>query len=156
MNRFFIPLTLLLTLLASDLQAFSGDTYGKPLTLTEQTKISEIEKNPTAFIGKKVLVSGIIVEVCASRGCWMDIASDTPYEKIQIKVLDGVIVFPLSARGHTALVEGVVEELKLSKKSAIVYHRHKAEEKGQPFDPTSVTGPENIYRIRALGAVVEK
>ena len=155
MNRLIVPIIGLIFLLASALPAFSGDHYGKPMTLKETTKISEIEKNPKAFIGKKVLVKGTIVEVCASRGCWMDIASDTPFEKIQIKVTDGVIVFPMTARGHNARVEGVVEELKLSKKDAIKYHRHKAEEKGQPFDPATVTGAENIYRIRALGAVVE-
>ena len=127
----------------------------KSINLKETTSISEIEKNPKSFIGKKVLVRGIVVEVCAKRGCWLDIASDTPFEKIQIKVTDGVIVFPMSARGHNALVEGVVEELQLSKKDAIDYHRHKAEEKGLKFDDSSITGPENIYRIRAIGAVVE-
>ncbi len=155
MNKIFIPIVVMVLLLASSIPAFGSDTYGKPITLKEPTKISEIEKNPKSFVGKKVLVKGTVVEVCAKRGCWMDIASDTPFEKIQIKVADGVIVFPMSARGHNALVEGVVEELQLSKQEAISYHRHKAEEKGLVFDASSITGPENIYRIRALGAVVE-
>ena len=147
---------LLMLLVATRTEAFNGERYGNPLTLSEMTRVSEIEKNPSAFIGKKVLVKGTVVEVCAKRGCWLDIASDTPYEKIQIKVADGVIVFPMSARGHTAMVEGVVEELKLSREQATAYYRHKAEEKGLPFDPASVKGPEKIYRIRALGAVIEK
>jgi len=139
---------------ATNLAAFSGDNFGRPLTLNEITRISEIEKDPKSFVGKKVLISGTIVEVCAKRGCWMDLASDTPFQKLQVKVTDGVIVFPMSARGRTAHVEGIVEELKLSKEEALGYNRHKAEEKGVPFDPATVKGPETIYRLRALGAVI--
>jgi hypothetical protein len=156
MKKIIFVLVLLIFSSATSLLAFEGDKFGKPLTLTEQTKVSEIEKSPQSFVGKRVLVSGTVVEVCSTRGCWMDIASDTAFEKIQIKVTDGVIVFPMSARGRTAYVEGVLEELKLSKKDALDYQRHKAREKGISFDPATVTGPQTIYRVRALGAVIAK
>ena len=156
MKKIIFALVLLIFSSATSLLAFEGDKFGKPLTLTELTKVSEIEKSPQSFVGKKVLISGTVVEVCSTRGCWLDIASDTAFEKIQIKVTDGVIVFPLSARGRTAYVEGVLEELKLSKKDALDYQRHKAKEKGISFDPDTVTGPQTIYRVRALGAVIEK
>jgi hypothetical protein len=134
--------------------AWGGEQYGQPLSLNEITKISEIEKNPEAFVGRKVRLTGIVVEVCAKRGCWLDLASDTPYEKFQVKVTDGVIVFPMSARGRTAVVEGVVEALKLSAAEAQAYFRHRAEEKGQPFDPSTVKGAQTIYRLRATGAEI--
>ncbi|MBU0482733.1 MAG: DUF4920 domain-containing protein [Proteobacteria bacterium] len=155
MKKILLPLLAFVLCTATTVCSYSGLELGKPVTLKQVTKISEIEKNPEAFVGKKVLVSGTVVEVCSSRGCWMNIASDTPFEKIQIKVVDGVIVFPMSARGQNAYVEGVVEKLSLSKNEAIDYYRHKAEEKGQKFDPATVTGAETIYRIRALGAVIE-
>ncbi len=157
MKRLFMPLLAfaLVAIMTNSTHAFSGQTYGKPITLKTITNVSDIEKAPEDFVGKKVLVAGTIVEVCAKRGCWMDIASDTPFEKIQIKVVDGVIVFPMSARGHKAQVEGVVEKLTFSRKQALIYRKHKAEEKGEKFDPSTVTGPETIYRIRALGAVIE-
>ena len=104
--------------------------------------------------GQKVLVQGMVVDVCAKRGCWMYLASDKPFEKIQIKVLDGVIVFPMSARGKNALVEGEVEALKYSKEDAITWLQHTAEEKGESFDPTSVTSGMTVYRIKALGAEI--
>ena len=156
MKRIILPLLLIMLFVATELPAFTGDKFGRPLTLTELTKVSEIEKDPKAFVGRKVLISGTIVEVCAKRGCWMDIASDTPFEKIQIKVTDGVIVFPMSARGKSAHVEGVLEELKLSRNQAIAYGRHQAEEKGATFDPATITGAQVIYRIRALGAVISQ
>lgn len=130
-------------------------SLGEPLTVTEVTAVSEINKNPDNYRGKRVLVEGLIVEVCASRGCWMNIASDIPFEKIQIKVIDGEIVFPLEAKGRIARVEGIAEEIKLSKEQAIELGRHHAKEQGTTFDPSSVTGAEHFFRIRGLGAVIK-
>lgn len=133
----------------------AGTTYGEPLTLTEVTPVSAILEDPAAYLGERVLVEGMVVEVCENRGCWMDIASDREFEKIQVKVDDGVIVFPLSARGHSALVEGLVEELALTYEEALEQARHEAEEHGEEFDPSTVPeGPQTIYRIRGLGAVI--
>ena len=84
----------------------------------------------------------------------MDIASDAAFETIQIKVTDGVIVFPMSARGKTARVEGVVEQISLSYEEALEQGEHKAEESGTKFDPSTITGPQTTYRIRALGAEI--
>lgn len=139
---------------AFDVASFQGTTYGEPLTLTELTAVSAILDDPESFIGTPVLVQGMVVAVCEERGCWMDVASDREFEKIQIKVDDGVIVFPLSARGKQALVQGVVEQLELTYEQALEEARHKAEEHGTEFDPSTVTGPQTIYRIRGKGAVI--
>lgn len=131
-----------------------GKTYGQPVSLTETTAISDILDNPSFYVGESVLVEGTIVEVCTSMGCWMDIASDREFEKIQIKVDDGVIVFPVSARGKTALVEGTVEELDQTAEQAKAHAKEVAEEKGVAFDSTAVFEAGTIYRIRGLGAVI--
>jgi len=130
-------------------------TYGKGITLTEQTLLSTIMDAPEKYDGKQVLLSGTIVEVCPKRGCWVDLSGDKEFEKIQVKVKDGEIVFPLSAKGNEALVEGVVEKLELTKDQAIRYKAHEAEEKGMEFDSTSVTGPLTIWRLRGLGAEIK-
>ena len=149
-----ITALLLVVLLNTLAFASKTETYGDKLTLSEVTKISEILGAPEQFVGKKVLVKGMVVEVCAKRGCWMYLASDKPFEKIQIKVLDGVIVFPMSARSREALVEGVVEALKYSKEDAIAWLKHQAEEKGESFEPKNVTSGMTIYRIKASGAEI--
>jgi len=130
-------------------------TYGKGITLEEQTLLSTIMEAPEKFEGKQVLLSGIIVEVCPKRGCWVDLSGDKEFEKIQVKVKDGEIVFPLSAKGNEALVEGVIEKLELTKDQAIRYQAHQAEEKGIEFDSTSVTGPLTIWRLKGLGAEIK-
>lgn len=148
-------LTILLCLLVLPIFAFAEDLQlGEPLTLSEVTKVSEINQNPEKYLGKRVMIEGLVINVCAARGCWMDIASDVPFEKIQIKVVDGEIVFPLDAKGKTARVEGIAEELKLSKEQAIEMAQHQAMESGGTFDPASITGPVSYFRLRGLGAVI--
>ncbi len=145
-----------LLLVALPLLAFGEDLkLGEPLTLTEVTKVSEINKHPEKYKGKRVLIEGLVINVCAARGCWMDISSDVPFEKIQVKVVDGEIIFPLDAKGKTARVEGIAEELQLSQEQAVEMARHQAMESGGTFDPATITGPVSFFRLRGLGAVIK-
>ena len=141
----FIPLNIL----AAELK------LGEPLTLDVVTPVSEINKHPEKYLGKRVLIEGLVIDVCAARGCWLDIASDLPFEKIKVKVVDGEIVFPMDAKGRTARVEGIAEEMKLTQEQAVRMGKHHAEEQGTTFDPSTITGPVNFYRLRGLGAVIQ-
>ena len=47
--------------------------YGVEISLMIQNKISSLLKMPNQYLGKDVLVSGEIIEVCPMRGCWIDI-----------------------------------------------------------------------------------
>ena len=89
------------------------------------------------------------------RGCWLELASEEEFGKIRVKVDDGVIVFPMSARGRRAVVEGVVEKVTLTEEEVLEREKHHAEENGLEFDPSTVTGPETTYQIRGLGALIE-
>ena len=82
--------------------------YGTALTLTEVTKISDIYANPDKFAGKRVQVEGPVVDVCAEMGCWLALGSDKESQVLRFKVEDGVIVFPMTAKGKKAKVEGIV------------------------------------------------
>ena len=149
-NLFLLPL---LACLFFSISAEAKELFlGEPLSLNEVTKVSEINSHPDKYLGKRVQIEGLIIDVCAARGCWMDVASDVPFEKIQIKVVDGEIVFPLETKGQFATVEGIVEELSLTREQALRMAKHRAEEQGKEFDPSSITGPVSFYRIRGLGA----
>jgi hypothetical protein len=82
--------------------------YGTALTLTEVTKISDIYANPDKFAGKRVQVEGPVVDVCAEMGCWLALGSDKESQVLRFKVEDGVIVFPMTAKGKKAKVEGIL------------------------------------------------
>ena len=139
--------------------SFAGDEgkiYGKGISLKETTKISEILAKPDENVGKTFLVEGRIIDVCKKRGCWMEIASDKEFETIRVKVNDGEIVFPLSAKGKLAKVEGVLEKIELTKEQTMMWKKHQAEEQGEEFDSTCVNEGMNIYRLKGIGAVIEE
>jgi hypothetical protein len=133
---------------------FEGEQYGEALTMTDVTPISAILAAPAEYVGERVLVEGEVAAVCDKKGCWMDIVADGA--EIQVKVEDDVIVFPVSARGSTALVEGIVEELPMTAEQAFAAAAHRAEEQGESFDSTAVYPATTVYRIKGSGALIRK
>ncbi|MDP2089152.1 MAG: DUF4920 domain-containing protein [Flavobacteriaceae bacterium] len=154
MKKLFIFLFVFLAI-TSNLFAQNGKKYGNKITLKEKTSISAIQENPEKYVGKTVLVEGLIVDVCEKRGCWIEIASDKEFEKIRFKVDDGVIVFPMEIKGEIVLAEGIVEKLTFTKEQLIEQGIHQAEEHGTTFDPNSVTKGKTTYRLKGLGTVVK-
>ena len=129
--------------------------YGAELTLTEKTSISSILEDPESYLDKTVLIEGEVLDVCPMMGCWMEIRSDDGEGMIKVKVKDGDMVFPVEAKGKTAIVEGKVYKIELTQEKAIEHYEHIAEEKGETFDPLTITGPMTIYQIKGLGAVIQ-
>ncbi len=134
----------------------AGTQYGEELTLSETTPVSDILADPEAFLGQRVLVEATVVDVCEMQGCWLELAGGNDLETLRIKVEDGVIVFPMTARGLRARAEGIVEKLEYTEEEALERARHQAEEHGTEFDPSTVTGPETVYQIKGIGAVIEE
>lgn len=132
------------------------EKYGKEITLKEKTNISDILSNPEDYVDKTVLVEGEVLDVCPMAGCWIEVASNVEGEKIKVKVKDGEIVFPMEAKGKDALVEGKVYKIDLTVEEAVEYYEHQAEEKGEEFDPSTVTEAITIYQLKGLGAEIEK
>jgi len=148
--RIFITIVLLFSMLIPSIVL--AKTFGQAVTLTEETAISAIIDNPETYVGQKVKVSGLVVDVCSTRGCWIYLAGDREFEKMRIKVTDGEIVFPMEARGKRAVVEGIVESMELTREDVIKRRKHHAEETGTSFDPATVTSGESVLRIRGLGS----
>lgn len=135
-------------------QAAQEKKFGKALTLTQGTKVSEIYAAPEKFNGKRVLVEGPVVDVCAEMGCWIAIGSDQDFQTIRFKVEDGVMVFPMSARGMKARVEGIISVSTLTEAQQIEAGKEMAREKKTTFDPSKVKGPKTSIMIKGEGAVV--
>ena len=130
-------------------------SFGAGLSLSNTTSLTELLTTPDSYVGKKVQLKGLIVDVCESRGCWLYMTGDQPFEKIRVKVVDGKIVFPLEARGKQGTVEGVVEKLVLSRDEVIQRRQHQADERGESFNPATVTAGETLYQLRGLGAEID-
>lgn len=161
--RKYIATFFLLALAGLVLIAADGKKYGEDLTLTAKTNISEILSQPDQYVGKKVLVEGLIVNVCEKRGCWMEIASDKEFESIRIKVEDGVIVFPMEVKGETAVVEGEVYSFNVEEEAAACTDKAKEgctddKTKTETTDAKSCCSKDKkvktVYQIKATGAVI--
>ncbi len=126
---------------------------GKPLVHKELTSIADLASKPDSYVGQTVQVKGKIVEVCQKMGCWMDLADDSG-KKVHIKVEDGVIVFPKDSAGRTAVAEGKLSKIELTREEAIARAKEEAGETGRKFDPESIKSGVTIYQIDATGAVI--
>jgi len=128
-------------------------TYGAGIVLKEGVTLGTILAEPSEYEGKIVQVTGTVREVCPRRGCWIDLEDGESV--MRVKVNDGEIVFPLSAKGSKAVVEGVVEKIELDAEQAKSWKEHEAQEMGVAFDPESVTGPMTIWRLAGMGARID-
>ena len=155
MRRVQLAVILIVLLIATGLSlASEGTDYGEGLTGKKTIKISKLLSEPDPHVGETVRVKGVVTGVCEKRGCWMSLASDVEFEELRIKVDDGVIVFPMSAKGKKAIAEGVFTKIEMSLEQTVAYKQHHAEEHGEEFDAASVTEPMTYYQIKATGARV--
>jgi hypothetical protein len=83
-------------------------------------------------------------------------AGDKVGTQIRFKVRDGVMVFPMSAKGKYAVAEGLVRKIPLSLQQTKRYLAHQAEEKGESFDPSTVTSAITLIRLDGIGAVLRE
>jgi hypothetical protein len=134
--------------------ASSGTVYGEGVESTLAVKVSELSDKIDDYVGKRVRVEGLVTDVCPKRGCWMRLKSDREYESLLFKVQDGVIVFPMSMKGKYAVADGVARKVELDLEQTRRYLAHKAEEKGEAFDPSTVTKPISYVRLDGVGALV--
>lgn len=148
-------LFLTVLIFAQTASAGDGKNYGKELTLKEVTKISDILANPESYNGKRILVEGSIVDVCKERGCWIKIASDKDFESLTFKVEDGVITFPLDAKGKKVHGEGVISVKTYSMEQLIESGKKHAEKEKKEFDPASIKGPKTVILLKGEGAVID-
>jgi len=123
--------------------------YGKGVTLAETTSLAEVIAKPSQYEGKTVKVEGWVTAVCQEMGCWMALAPNKeksdPALIIQVEH-DGVITFPISAKGSFASAEGTVQ--RVGSRESLAAAREHAEQSGK--------SPEDAgqWQIKATGAVV--
>jgi hypothetical protein len=130
------------------------------VALQQATSIADVVARPDWFVGKTVRVDGIVTAVCENMGCWMQLEDERSASRLRIKVDDGVIVFPVTAKGKKASAEGVIEKVDVAAEA-----QHHAEMAAQATkDATAAQSatkpaaahaePTATYQLKATGAVV--
>jgi hypothetical protein len=119
---------------------------GTGVTLEKPTPIASLAAKPLEFVGKAVRIDGVATAVCTHMGCWMAVASaDAPDgPTVRLKVEDGVIVFPISAKGKRVSAQGVFEA---------VADGHGQDAAGEHAKDDAKASKE--YQIKATGAIVK-
>ena len=131
--------------------------YGKGISLEIKNEINTLFNIPSNYLGKDVLISGKVTEVCPMRGCWIDVKDINTDSHIRIKVTDGKIVLPLSAKGKYVDVQGKFTKLNFTKEQALKWKIHLAEEQGIKLTPDDIEiTPDDLveYRINGTGAKI--
>jgi Domain of unknown function (DUF4920) len=125
-----------------------GETrLGTGVSLKDATAIKALVEQPGAYVGKTLRVDGVATAVCSAMGCWMAVAAegDEKGATVRIKVDDGVIVFPMTAKGRKVSAEGVFEAVGASAESNDSAGDH----------ATHDAKASQTYQLKATGAVIQ-
>jgi hypothetical protein len=141
-----------LLLLGAAVMIGAETRLGKAIAPGSPVAVGDLMRAPEDSAGKVVQVKGKVSEVCSKMGCWMQLTGGG--KAVRIKVNDGDIVFPQSAVGKTAIAEGKLTKLELTKEQAAARAKHEAEERGVKFNPATVKSGATIYQIQGTGAVI--
>lgn len=126
-------------------------TFGSGVSLERSTALTDILDKPADFEGKTVRVEGTVKAVCQHMGCWMSFAPDgeTSDKTLLVKVDDGVMVFPITAKGRKAAAQGVIQRVPRAAEAqeAAAEHAHASGSAKAPAAPAS-------WQLKATGAIV--
>ncbi len=142
LQKLFLSTTLaLLTFTAA------AANFGAVVDKTKLVDVADILAKPQSYLQQQVTVKGTVEAVCQKKGCWMQLAADANQPTFRIKVKDGDMVFPVSAKGKTAYASGKLDPIEMDLESTRDYLAHKALEQGESFDPNSVTQAITLYQL---------
>lgn len=120
---------------------------GTGVTVAEATPIKALIEKPADFVGKTVRIDGVATAVCEDMGCWLAVApeDDPKGATVRLKVEDGVIVFPVTAKGRKVSAQGVFEQIAAG-------DAHATEAAGEHGKHDAKASKK--YQIKATGAIV--
>jgi len=124
-----------------------GETkLGTGVSLKESTAIKALVEQPASYVGKTLRVDGVATAVCAHMGCWMAVAAagDESGATVRLKVDDGVIVFPVTAKGRKVSAEGVFEVVGAAGDAKDASEEHAKQD----------AAASRQYQLKATGAVI--
>ena len=127
------------------------EKLGAGVVIDQPTPIADIVKNPEAFVGKTLRIDGTATAVCQEMGCWMAVSESIKEgaATVRLKVEDGVIVFPVSAKGKAVSAQGTFERIKTDDVEGNEAASEHAKHDSKPEAATAK------YQLKATGAIVK-
>lgn len=97
---------------------------------------ADLLKKPEAYVGKTIVTTGTIRQVCQKKGCWMELGGSGKVPGARVTFKDYAFFAPKDSVGHTAKLLGVVKVSELSEERAKHYEAEGAtiarDDKGKP------------------------
>lgn len=137
-----------------DGQALVGEVYGAGITQNAEanaitTKKLERKLKKANKI-ENVAVKGTVTDVCAKKGCWITIKTDSD-EQFFVKMKDYAFFVPTALKGKTVILEGKAE----NKITTVDEQKHYAEDAKKPqSEIDAITKDKKELRFLANGIKV--
>lgn len=123
-----------------------GRHTGAPMLAQPSAPLATLGADADAHAGKTLLVEATARDVCAKKGCWMQVEDQgTTALVLWQDGCDGAFTFPAEAIGERVLVQGTLTRASLSEEDA----EHLREEARTGFDPR-----RNAFEIHASAVLV--
>jgi len=117
--------------------------------------VAQVLTKPAAYLQQPFTVQGKIDAVCQKKGCWMQFVTAANEPTFRIKVKDGDMVFPVSAKGKTAYAHGSLKAKPMTLEQTKTYLKHRAEEQGEAFDAAAVQTAITLYQFVPVSVLIE-
>jgi hypothetical protein len=125
-----------------------GDLVGR----AKAVSLAKVLKKPVDYVGKIVVVEGVIVRSCKMEGCWMELASAKDAKSVRVTFKNHAFFIPLDSAGFLAKAEGVFSVKTLSKKEV----DHLINEDGAKFASINKDGTVTEVSFEATGVELTK
>ncbi|MDZ7871095.1 MAG: DUF4920 domain-containing protein [Rheinheimera sp.] len=149
-------IALIFALLTSSI-AYASQSFGPAFDFSKSSSVTvaEVLTKPSAYLQQPFTVQGKIDAVCQKKGCWMQFATAADQPTFRLKVKDGDIVFPISAKGKMAYAHGSLKAKPMTLDQTKTYLKHRAEEQGEAFDANAVHTAITLYQFEPVSVLIE-
>ncbi len=151
-----LTFALLLSPIASSI-AYASQSFGPAFDFSKSTPVTvaQVLAQPANYLQQPFTVQGKIDAVCQKKGCWMQFATAADQPTFRLKVKDGDMEFPVSAKGKTAYAYGSLKAKPMTLEQSKTYLKHRAEEQGETFDPTTVSSAVTLYQFEPVSVLIK-
>ena len=130
--------------------AAKGVTYGEKISKKGAIPVTQLTQKMGANETLTTKISGKVLEVCASKGCWIKLENGTN-DPIRVTFKDYAFFMPKDLVGKTVALDG------FSKKTVtpVAELKHFAEDAGKSKEEIAkITTPKNEIKYEAKGVLV--
>jgi hypothetical protein len=122
--------------------------------LYAKVRIGELAANPDRFIDQKLIITGMVDDICPAAGCWADVKDPDADNVVRFKVPDGKLIFTAQMIGDKVVAQGVFRKHVLQNEDARRWLSHLSRERGnKPSDADlNYQGTLSVYQLEGAAA----